>query len=215
MKSFFNLFSLSAKEIAGPKMSRNLLNLVITSMLVALSMSIEALTIPMPFGKINFAFLAIAAIGMLYGPTVAFFAGGMCDILGYLVHPDGGFLPIYILIGMLQGLFYGIVLYRRWGNMYSTEKNSRFFGLNLSEMAVRLVIARLLDVVIINLLLNTAANLHYGFIPAQAFGTAVAVRLTKNIIELFADIPLLFVIMPVVLGVYSRTAGKYRPESSN
>lgn len=215
MKSFFNLFVMSAQEITGQKMSRNLLNLVITSMLIALSMAIEALTIPMPFGKINFAFLAIAAIGMLYGPTVAFLAGGLCDIFGYLVHPDGGFLPLYVLIGMLQGLFYGIVLYRRWGNMYSTEKNSRFFGLNLTEMAVRLVIARLLDVVIINLLLNTAANLHYGFIPAQAFGTAVAVRLTKNILELFADIPLLFVIMPVVLGVYSRTAGKYRAEGSN
>jgi ECF transporter S component (folate family) len=215
MKSFFNLFVLSAREITGQKMSSNILNIVVTSMLIALSMSIEALTIPMPFGKINFAFLAIAAIGMLYGPTVSFFAGGMCDILGYLVHPDGGFLPVYVLIGMLQGLFYGLVLYRRWGNMYSAEKSSRFLGLNFSEMALRLIIARLLDVVIINLLLNTAANLYYGFIPAQAFGTAVAVRLTKNIIELFADIPLLLIIMPVVLGVYSKTAGRYREKSSS
>lgn len=215
MKSFFNLFSLSAKEITGQKMSRNLLNLVITAMLVAVSMSIEALTIPMPFGKINFAFLAIAAIGMLYGPAIAFFAGGMCDIVGYFVHPDGGFLPLYVFIGMLQGLIYGLILYRRWGNMYSDEKNRRLFGINLSEMAVRLIIARLCDVIIINLLLNTAANLHYGFIPAQAFGTAVAVRLTKNILELFADIPLLLVIMPVILGVYCRTSGKYQAKGSN
>lgn len=215
MKSFFNLFAESAKEITGNRMSANLRCLVTTAMLVAVSMAIEALTIPMPFGKINFAFIAIAAIGMLYGPVIAFFAGGMCDIVGYLAHPDGGFLPIYILIAMLQGLIYGVILYRKWGNMYSAEKHSRLLGINLSEMAVRLIAARLCDVIVINLLLNTAANLHYGFIPAQAFGTAVAVRLTKNILELFADIPLMLLIMPVVLGTYSRMSGRYSAGSSD
>lgn len=74
---------------------------------------------------------------------------------------------------------------------------------------MRLVIARLLDVIVINLLFNTAANLHYGFIPQASFAAAVSARLLKNVLELAADIPLLFVIMPVILTVYRKTVGKY------
>lgn len=206
MKSFFNLFKLSCEEITGNRTVVNISNICTAGLLMALSMAIEALTIEVPFGKINFAFLAIAAIGMLFGPTVAFFAGGMCDILGFLAHPDGGFLPVYIVIAAFQGLIYGLLLYRKWGNVYSAESTK---GKRFCELSVRLVAARLIDVIVINLLLNTAANLHYGFIPEQAFTTAVAARFVKNALELCVDIPLLITLMPFVLSVYNRTTGKY------
>ncbi len=206
MKSFFNLFRTSAKEIAGGKPSVCLMNIVVTGMFIAVYMAIEALYIPVPFGRVNFAFLAIAAIGMLYGPSTAFLAGGICDILGHIVRPDGAFLPVYTFIGMLQGLIYGIILYRRWGYMYSGGIS---LGKKFTEMSVRLIFARLCDVIIINLLLNTAANMYYGFIPRQAFGAAVSARLIKNVLELGADIPLLLTVMPVILAVYSKSAGKY------
>lgn len=206
MKSFFNLFKISYREIAGKRSSVSVINLTVIGLLIALSMAIEALTIPVPFGKLNFAFLAIAAIGMLFGPTVGFLAGGICDIVGYAVHPDGGFLPLYILIAALQGLIYGLILYRKWGSIYIAERST---GKKFCELSIRLIAARLCDVIIINLLLNTAANLHYGFIPQQAFATAVSVRLTKNVLELFADIPLLLTLMPVVLAAYSKAVGKF------
>lgn len=206
MKSFFDLFKESYKEITGRGTTVNILNITVTGLLIALSMAIESLYIPVPFGKLNFAFIAIAAIGMLFGPTVAFFAGAMCDVLGFLMRPDGGFLPIYILIAMFQGLIYGLVLYRKWGNMSSADNST---GKRFTEFMVRIVIARLLDVIIINLLCNTAANLHYGFIPEQAFSTAVAARFVKNALEFLVDIPLLAVILPVVLKVYTSTASRY------
>lgn len=196
-------------EITGNnKRFANILNLVTAAMLMAVSMVIESLTIQIsPSLKINFAFLALAALGMLFGPSIGFIAGGMCDVLGFLVHPQGGFLPLYTLIGCLQGLIYGLVLYRRWGKLEDTSIGK---GKKYGEFAVRLIVARMLDVIIINLCLNTMANMHYGFIPQQAFGAAVAARFVKNALELAADIPLLFILMPAVLALYERTLGKYQ-----
>lgn len=208
MKRFFYLFRQSFNEITGKE---KVICIVITGLLMAVSMAIEAFTIEIPFAKINFAFLAIAAIGMLYGPFVAFFAGGMCDVLGYIVHPDGAFLPMYILIAMIQGLIYGLTLYRRWGNISAANTKK---GRQLTELTVRLVFARLLDVVIINLFLNTIANMHYGFIPKEALLVAVWARVAKNLLQLAADVPLMIIIMPAILAAYNRTAGKIRPKAA-
>ncbi|MCC8192090.1 MAG: folate family ECF transporter S component [Ruminococcus sp.] len=194
MKSFLYLFKDSAAEL------KKVSSLTVTGIFIAISMLIETFTIEIPYAKLNFAFLAIAVIGMLFGPTVSFIAGGLCDVVGFIVHPDGGFLPIYILIAMLQGLIYGVCLYRKspW-MMKRAEKK----GANIA-IYICAVIARLLDVAIINLLLNTKANMHYGFIPETAFWEAVAARLIKNVVELAADIPLLFILLPFALVMYKR-----------
>lgn len=194
MESFFNLFKDSAAEL------KKVSCLTITGVFIAVSMLIESFTIEIPYAKINFAFLAIAVIGLLFGPTVSFIAGGLCDVVGYIVHPQGGFLPIYILIAMLQGLIYGICLYRKspW-MMKRAEKKASNFAIYICA-----VIARLIDVAVINLILNTKANMHYGFIPETAFWEAVAARLIKNAVELAADIPLLFVMLPFALLLYRR-----------
>lgn len=201
MKKFLGLFRQSFREITGKE---KITCIVTTGILLAASMIIETYTIEIPFAKINFAFIAIAAIGMLYGPTISFFAGGICDILGFIVHPSTAFLPLYTLIGMFQGLIYGIVLYQKWGNISKINAKK---GRKMTELTIRVIVARLLDVIIINLLINTSANMHYGFIPRQAFGTAVAARIVKNLLQLAADIPLLIIIMPVILITYSKIVG--------
>ncbi|MBR5045089.1 MAG: folate family ECF transporter S component [Oscillospiraceae bacterium] len=213
MKGFFNLFKLSAKELFGEKKRVTIINLVICSMLIALSMVIEALSVDLPFGKINFAFIPLAAIGMLFGPTVGIVAGGICDVLGFLVHPSGAFLPLYTLIGMFQGMIYGLVLYRRWGDVYSDETSGRLFGLKVTQLGLRIVGARLLDVLIVNMIFNTTANIHYGFIPYKSLPVIIATRLGKNLLELAADLPLMFVVLPFVLVLYSKTVDKRAAEA--
>ena len=208
MKGFFNLFKLSSKEFFSGGVGNSVLNLVICAMLIALSTVIEFLSIDIGTSKINFAFLAIAAIGMLFGPTVGFFSGGICDIMGFLVKPTGAFLPIYTLIGAFQGLLYGLVLYRRWGNVYSDKAEGRIFGLNLSQLSIRLIAARLIDVLVINMVINTYANIHYGFIPSQSLSTIISLRAVKNFTELLADLPLLLTTMPIILATYQRTIGR-------
>ena len=120
---------------------KDLRAVLVTGLLVSLSMVIESFSLNLGFAKINFAFLAIAAIGMLYGPSVSLCAGAVCDILGFLVKPDGAFFPLYTLIGAAQGLIYGIIAYRKLSN-----KTGKSFDI---EMIVRLIIARVVDVVFI------------------------------------------------------------------
>lgn len=198
MKSFFSLFTDSAKEFTKVRC------IAITGILIAISMVIEMYSIDFQFFKINFAFLASAAIGMLFGPAVGLFAGCACDIVGYLVHPTGAFLPVYVLVGGLQGFIYGLCLYHK------ANKHSILFTNNLTQKSIditlylKAVLARLLDVIVVNLLIQTKLNLHYHFIPEQAYGEAIIARLTKNVLELCADIPLLFVLLPIVLVAYKR-----------
>ncbi len=188
------------KFLESCKELKDLRAVVVTGLLIALSMVIESFTINLGFAKINFAFLAIAAIGMLYGPSVAFFAGGICDILGYLVAPDGAFFPLYTLIGAVQGLIYGVIAYRKL-----CDKSGKAFN---KEMMIRLIIARIVDVLFINLICNTAANFHYGFLQDKTLGAAIAARTAKNLLELPFDIILIAGVLMAVLKAYNMVFGK-------
>ncbi len=198
MKSFFSMFKNSAKEFKSIKC------LSVTGIFIAISMIIEMYSIDIQFAKINFAFLAIAVIGMLFGPTVGLFAGFACDIVGFMVHPTGGFLPAYVLVAGLQGLIYGICLYHRADGHSIVSVNNVSGKSTDITLFIRAVIARFLDVIVINLLINTKLNLHYGFIPSEAYSTAIVSRIAKNVIELCVDLPLLFVLLPVALSAYKR-----------
>ncbi|MBR3046282.1 MAG: folate family ECF transporter S component [Oscillospiraceae bacterium] len=181
---------------------KDLRAVVVTGLLIALSMVIESFTINLGFAKINFAFLAIAAIGMLYGPSVSFFAGAVCDVLGYLVAPDGAFFPLYTVIGAAQGLIYGLIAYRKLSKR--TGKEYDF------EMMIRLIIARVIDVVVINLVCNTAANFHYGFLRDKTLSAAIAARVAKNLLELPVDIILIVGVLMAVLKAYTMVFGRRR-----
>ena len=186
MRDFLSVFTDSAKEFTKVR------SLVTTSLLVAVSMVIEMFSIDIGFAKLNFAFLAIAIIGMLFGPCMGMMAGFACDIVGYLAHPSGGFL----------GLFYGLFLYQKWSGhsiQFVSNKTGKTTDITLY---LRAIVARLADVVIINLLIQTKLNLHYGFIPQEAYGAAIVARVAKNVIELAIDLPLLFILLPVALKAY-------------
>lgn len=208
MKSFFSMFSKSAKEFASVRC------ITVTGVFIAISMVLEMFSINLQFVKINFAFLAIAVIGMLFGPTVGFGAGLLCDIVGFIVNPSALFLPAYTIVAGLQGLIYGCCLYHKndrssvilQNNAKSTQKDITLY--------LRAILARLLDVIIINLLINTRLNMHYGFIPEESYGAAITARVAKNVFELAADIPLLFVILPAIYAVYKRAFKMNRQRSA-
>lgn len=198
----FRMFQESAKEF------RSLRSILVTGMLIAVSYVIESFTIELGFAKINFAFLAIAAIGMLYGPTVSLFAGGICDLVGFVAHPDGAFFPLYTVIAMVQGLIYGLIAYRKF--RLTTPKSNLSRKLDV-EMCIRLAIARIVDVVVINIICNTAANYHYGFgVNGRTLGAMIAARVVKNLIELPIDIALIAVVLVAVLKAYETVFGRQK-----
>lgn len=198
MKGLFSAFVLSAKEFT------KLRTMTVTAMLIAVSMLIELFSIDIGFVKLNFAFLAIAVIGMLFGPTVGLVSGFACDIVGYIAHPSGGFLPMYVLVAGLQGLIYGIFLYQKMDRHSICLVNNETGKQQEITLFLRIIAARLLDVIVINLLLNTALNLHYGFIPQEAYSTAIVARIAKNVLELVIDLPLLFAVLPAARMAYRR-----------
>lgn len=166
----------------------NLRTLISVAMLIACSAVIESFTINLSdYVKINFAFIPLAVIGMIAGPFVGLFAGMVCDITGYIAHPQGAYFFTYTLIGGLQGLIYGSMLYYK----FSTSLHY-----------TRIVIARILDILIINIWLNTQANIYHGFIPKIATREAIIIRVAKNVLEFFADVPLMFAVLPVALMAY-------------
>lgn len=202
MMGFFSMFKKSALEF------RSVLCITVTGLLIAVSMLIESFSIDFRLFKVNFAFIAIAVIGMLFGPSVALIAGFACDIVGHMASSGGtSFLPAYVLAAGLQGLIYGICLYCK-NDKYAIKLTNNKSGKTIDiTLYIRAIIARLLDVVIINLLINTKLNMHYGFIPKQAYSEAIIARTAKNVLELAADIPLLFIILPATLLAYRSVAG--------
>ena len=190
MKSFVSMFQRSCKEFG------DLRTLTMTGLFIAISMIIEKFTINLPLFKINFAFLAIAVIGMLGGPAVAFAAGMICDVVGFIANPTGAFLPEFTIIAGIQGLIYGILLYHK-------QDSLRLFGQNETvSLCIRAVIARLLDVALVNMLLNTYFGVLRGFFPGKSFSTVFMGKLLKNVLELVADVPLLIVLLPAILLAY-------------
>lgn len=88
--------------------------ITVTAMLIALNLALKTVTINVTDDlKISFSFLALAAIGMLFGPTVSFLSGTVTDILGLLIaNTIGAFNPLFTIVEAVGGMLYGLFLYK-------------------------------------------------------------------------------------------------------
>ena len=147
------------------------------------------------FLKINFAFLPLSMVGILFGPVAGLFAGLLTDIIGYIVNPIGGFIPWLVLITGLEGLIYGLVLYN-----LKPEKSP--------VTIVRIVIARFIVCAVCNLTLNTYALYSYGFITGDSFGALFTARIMTNLLTFAVGSAMMVAIILPVKLFYDR---KIRP----
>lgn len=158
--------------------------------------------------KINFAYLALAVIGMLFGPTVGLISGFACDLVGYFINPVGAFIPWFALVTALEGTIYGLFLYDFVPYKLDGSKSVKQY---FSQYG-KILIARTVVVIICNLLLNTYVLYRCGFIgnTEEGFWTLVGARIVTNAIGL----AIAFVITPAVLIpvriAYSRFVAPYR-----
>ena len=79
------------------------LNLILNSMRIVVSSMLE----------ISFAFLAIAAAGLLYGPVMAGVIAVIADTIGFFLSPSGGFFPGFTLSAFLSGFLFGMFFYKK------------------------------------------------------------------------------------------------------
>ena len=104
--SILGKFKSSALEL------KNIRCIVLTGILIALDIVLKMFSIKITADlKITFAYLALATIGMLFGPTVGFIAGAVTDIIGFIINSDGGFSPLFTFIEALGAMIYGLFLY--------------------------------------------------------------------------------------------------------
>lgn len=185
MKRFALLFKNSFLEL------KKISTLTTTGILIAAYVLLEMFSIKIgPALKLNFGFLALAVIGMLFGPIVSCLSAIACDIIG-IISTGGTVLPVFTLIAMLEGLIYGIFLYNAYPKKIS--KNEIFTKDN-AFILIRLFISRFLVNMICNFLLNTYFLFYYKFIQAGS-SIYTSARFIKNI----ALLPLEFLLMAIIM----------------
>ncbi len=176
-----NMFIRSAKEL------KSIRCLCVTAMLIALDIALKFLVgIQVTDSvKISFAFVAIASIGMLYGPTVGFAAGIITDLLGFVIKPTGAFDIRFTLIEALGALIYGLFLYN---------------AVNGKWLLPRIIAAKTTVVIICNLWLTTWA---ISSVAGKGFLVMLPARVISNLAMLPVDIFILAMFLPIVLRTYN------------
>jgi ECF transporter S component (folate family) len=166
MRKIRDLFISSYKEFT------NLLCIVLLGMFGAISIVLGYLTVmPVETLKITFVFLPNEFIYYLFGPAVGALFGAVMDILNFFVKPMGGYFFGFTLSGILTGLLYGFLLYKK------------------PVSVARLAIATLIRIVFIDLLLNTYwLQVMYGY----NFIAMLPGRALKSFIMLPVETLLLF-----------------------
>ena len=190
--AIFSIFKRSFCEL------KNIRCLTTTGVLIAMYIVLEIFCcIDTGIFKINFAFLALAAIGMLYGPTVAMLAAIPCDLLaaacrGYTL------MIIFTVVAVVEGLIYGLFLY----GFDKRKKAAQIALIGISRTTV---------VIICNIVMNTLFT-YYGtmlmsglpYSTKYGLGEYFIIRITKNAIELPGDIVLIYMVLIPLGIIYKR-----------
>nr|WP_243764328.1 folate family ECF transporter S component [Bittarella massiliensis (ex Durand et al. 2017)] len=166
---------------------RTLSSLAGASMMTALNVVLSFFTLRLSeLLKVGFSFLAVAATGFLYGPLLGAAAGGIGDIVKYLIHPDGPYFIGFTFNACLSGFLYGLYLYKKPVKLW------------------RAVCAKLTVSLVINLLLNP---LFLSILYGKAFVLISTVRLTKQLVMFPVDTALLYGMLRLLERVRVRQMG--------
>lgn len=202
--TFFANFKRSALEL------KSLRTLCVTAILIALDLVLKSVTINITKDlKISFAFLALASVGMLFGPAVAFLAGTVTDVLGLLIANNiGAFNPMFTFVEASGAMIYGIFLY----NLRFSDSNAlggKFTDKNDIKQILRIIFAKVTVVIICNLILTPLAlivsnSMEAGTLVYAPTLAKYPVRLVKNAIQCPVDCVLLFAVLPIISTAYNR-----------
>jgi len=184
------MFKKSALEL------KNVRCLAITGVLIAAYIVLKAYA-TVDFGptlRIHLGYVALATIGMLFGPVVAMLAAIPCDLLSALLRGGGGgILWGLTLVYVFQGLVYGVMLY----------------GFDLGKSvwkSVKLILAQVIVIFISQMVMITFVLYSYGFIggDADTVRTLVAARVVKNVIEFPLSLAILYAVLVPIKMAYKR-----------
>lgn len=157
MEKTKNMFLTSAKELKTTS------TLAVCAMLAALALilnSVASINIG-PYVKIGFSGIPNQIADYLFGPITGCLFAGVLDIVKFFIRPDGPFFFGFTFNAMLAAFIYGYFYY----------KHKLTFR--------RVLIAKLVVVLIVNVLLNTLwLDMLYG----KGFLAILPMRTVKNLI---------------------------------
>ena len=148
--------------------------LAICAVLIAIRVALKTVYIPVGESlSIYVGFLVNAVSGAVCGPVLSLISGAVCDIIGFLIAPNGPFMPVFTLIEMFCAFSYSICLY-----------------------SVKITPAKLL---LSKALVNIFGNVIFTSLALNAFyGKGVyyymATRIAKNLLMLPVEVMLLVVL---------------------
>ncbi len=107
LKKAWEMFRKSAGEL------RKTRTIVLVGLFAALQIVVKMFALqPLPWLRVTFGFVFLAASGMLFGPVVAGMQGAVADVIGFLLRPTGAFSPGLTVSALLTGMLFGCFFYR-------------------------------------------------------------------------------------------------------
>lgn len=140
---------------------KKLRTLAVSAIFLALSSAVASVFIPLPNNlRVYFTYGPKALCAAVIGPVSGLIFGLTGDLLGFVLHPTGGFFPGYTLTSMMGMFLYSLGLYRK------------------KITVCRLALTKLL----VNLVCNAGLNVLWSAILYQkAWIVYFTASLTKNL----------------------------------
>ncbi len=181
-KKYWSLASLELKKIK---------NIVMISILLALSVSSKLITLPSGFGDlgISFSYIFIAIGAMLYGPLAGLLMGFLADNIEFLVYPSAyPYFIGYTISSMLTGLICGLFFYRT---------KITFFKTFLSRLIINLFINAILGTVWMGIIADYTSFSMY-------LSRFLLIALPKNLVYLIPQSIVLYAVFKASAKVFVR-----------
>ncbi len=170
----------AAGRLKSPKI------LAVSALLVAVTIAITTLYIPLPNNlHVFFDYTPKALCAMVCGPVAALGVGFVMDILGFLARPMGAFFPGYTVTTMVAMLIYALGFY------------------NQRLTVPRIAITKLAVNVICNIGLNSLWN---SMLMGKAFTVFLMGSATKNLLLW----PVEVIVMVLIFRLITPVMEKYK-----
>ncbi len=154
--------------------------LILAALMLTLSIVLSRfVSIKTPLLSITFNFVPIMLSAIWLGPKYSTLIAGLSDIIGAILFPFGEFFIGFTISSILTGLIYGLVLYKK-------------DNLSKGKFIIRLVIASLLVIFLVNTVLNT---LWLVIMYDKAFFVLLGTRIVKEIIMLPIQVITMFALV--------------------
>ena len=165
--------------------------IILSAMLLALTIVLSRfLSINTPLLVIGFSFIPMILSAIWLGPKYAAIICGLADLIGALLFPFGTYFIGFTISAILKGLLYGLILYKKNGEL--TNK----------ELISRLIIACFLVIAFVNVVIDA---LWLVIMYDRAFLAVLSVRIVPQLIML----PIQIVTLIILVNVLKPITKKY------